>query len=97
MLDTADCRVHHQPTGETGEIVHHRPEMLDVARILADEPALEILDGSDRCLIRSGGIRFTYPVNALVGLHLHEHEIPVSHANQKRFDVRDLYGRTTRR
>src|SRR5690349_18229995 len=45
MFDTADGGVDYGAAGEAREVVHGGPEVLDVARILADKPALEIADG----------------------------------------------------
>src|SRR5438093_430163 len=57
MLDSADRGVDHRAARKAREVVHGGPEVLDIARILADQPALEIADGGDGGLVRPDRIR----------------------------------------
>ena len=62
--------------------------MLDVARILADQPLLEVVDGRNRRLVWPAGIGLADSVDPLVSLNLDEDMVPAQ-ANDERLDVRD--------
>ena len=88
LLDPADRRVDHRAAGEPAEVVHHRPEVFDVARVLADQPSLEVVDGRDRRPVRPARIGLADAVDALIGLDLDEDMIPPQ-ADEECLDVRD--------
>src|SRR5262249_58722513 len=68
LLDPADRRVEHRAAREPAEVVQHRPEVLDVAWVLPDEPILEVMDRGNRRLVRPARIRLADAADALVEL-----------------------------
>ena len=93
VFDAADGCVDHRAAGEAGEVIHGGPQVLDVARVFAYEPAFEILDGGYGGFIGTDGVSFAPAINALVREDLDEAEIASAGVYEERLNVGDLEGR----
>ena len=91
MLDAADGGVDDQAAGKARGVVHHVEEVLDIARIIADQPRFEVFDDLNGRFVRSGGIGLTDAVDPLVGEHFYVHPVASARADQERFDIGDLH------
>ena len=85
-------RVADRAAGEPRPVVHQPPEVLDPERILADQPALEVLDHRDRRRVRADAVGLADPVDVLVGDHLDEDVVAVAEIHAVRVNVDDLHG-----
>ena len=69
----------------------HLPDVLDAERVLPDQQRLEMLDRADHGQLASGDPRLAHAIDALVGVHDHEQEIPMAAPNRISLDVGDLH------
>jgi len=90
VLDAAEGRVDNRAAREARGVVHQVPQVLDVPRVLANQPELVILDDFDRCFIRAAGISLADAFDSLVGEHLDVDPVSAAVPDHERLDVGDL-------
>jgi len=66
--------------------------VLDVARVLPDQPAFEIGDNGCGGLVRAAGVGFADPGMALIGFHFDKAGVAAARANEDGLDVGDFQG-----
>src|SRR5262245_22923652 len=69
VFNAANCSVDHETPWETSEVHHRCPEMFDVARVLANQPVLAIVDDSHSSFVGPTRVSLANAVDALIGLH----------------------------
>src|SRR5207249_5716079 len=70
--------------------VHQLPEVLDIARVVANQPLREMIDHLRGGVIRSARERLPDPVDSFIRQDLHEHDVrSEEHTSelQSRFDL----------
>ena len=82
-----DGRVGDDAAGEARGVVHQLPEVLDVARVLADQPGLEVGDHGRGRVVRPARVRLADAVDALVGLDPDEHVVAAVGVDEERLDL----------
>src|SRR6476646_283790 len=90
MLDPADGGIDHGATGKAREIVHGGPQVLDVAGIFSQQPALEIADGGDCGFVGTDRISFAPASDALISKDFDEAQVARFDTDQKALYVGDL-------
>jgi hypothetical protein len=73
-----DCRRNGVPGGKEASPEEQLPEVLGTERVFAYEKRLEVLDRSRHRQLAASEPRFADAVDAFVGVHNHDQEVPLS-------------------
>src|SRR5687767_6702346 len=92
VLDAAHGGIRDDAAGKTRGVVHQVEDVLHIARVVADQPQLEVFDDFHHRFIGARGIRLADTVNALVGENFYVNPVPAAGAHQECLDVGDLHG-----
>ena len=91
MLDAADGRVDYQAARKPSGVIHHIEQILNVPRIVADEPRLEILNHLHCRLIGTSRVRLSDTEDSLIGQNFHIDPVAATGSHEERLDVRNFH------
>src|SRR5688572_59594 len=92
VLDAAHGGIGNDAAWKTRGVVHQVEDVLHIARVVANQPQLEVFDDFHHRFIGARGIRLADPVNALVGENFYVNPVAAAGAHQECLDVGDLHG-----